>query len=128
MPQYFNCHTSFPTSFATELHEEAYWKQLLALFFILSRHFEVISQNIANTRESKIEQGISTGEMLRACVENQHVRLSANQRNRTLWEDNIRFRSHISIKHAALPNDWRRYYGNKLAEWKKIHGIRAILR
>ena len=40
-------HTSFPASFATELHEEAYWKHLPALFFIFTaafRFFEVISQ------------------------------------------------------------------------------------
>ena len=46
-PQHFNCHASFPASFATELHEEAYWKHLPALFFIFTavfRAFEVILQ------------------------------------------------------------------------------------
>ena len=45
--QHFNCHASFPASFATELHEEAYWKHLPALFFIFTaafRVFEVILQ------------------------------------------------------------------------------------
>ena len=46
-PQHFNCHASFPASFATALHEEAYWKHLPALFFIFTaafRVFKVISQ------------------------------------------------------------------------------------
>ena len=38
-PQHFNCHASFPASFATELHEEAYWKHLPTLFFIFTAAF-----------------------------------------------------------------------------------------
>ena len=40
-PQHFNCHASFPASFATELHEEAYWKHLPTLFFIFTAAFRV---------------------------------------------------------------------------------------
>ena len=63
-PQHFNCHASFPASFATELHEEAYWKHLPALLFIFTapfRFFEVISQLspdlvIAHMRKSILER------------------------------------------------------------------------
>ena len=41
-PQNFSCHASFPMSFATELHEEAHWKHLLALYYIFTEHFGLL--------------------------------------------------------------------------------------
>ena len=82
-PQHFNCLASFPASFATELHVEAYWKHLPVLFFIFTaafRVFEVIlqlsytcvkafSKALNGILPNIVEQGISTGEMLRTRVE-----------------------------------------------------------
>ena len=73
------------------------------------------------SRESvNIEQGVSTDEMLRACLE--HVRFSANQRKRTPCETKWEPTSVSNM--ASFPNDWRCYYGNKTAKLpKKFTGL-----
>ena len=124
-PQHFNCHASFPAPFATELHEEAYWKHLPALFFIFTaafRVFEVISQLsytcVKHSREAvngiplNIEQGISTNEMPHACVE-----LTRALLGQSAQAHSVNMNPHpYQTWRKPLPDDWRRYYGNKLAE------------
>ena len=133
--QHLNFHASFPASFAIELHEEAYWKQLLALFFIFTaafQAFEVISQ-LSHTRVKGFSRGAkhragNFHRSLRTCVELTRAlyrSISANaSRGKTTLEP-------ISVSNmTALPNDWRRYYGIKLAELtrKEIPWIREMLR
>ena len=50
--QQFNCHASFPTSFATDLHEEAFWKHT-RLFIFYSSFFTWVS---AHMRQSVPER------------------------------------------------------------------------
>ena len=53
-PQRFNCHASFPASYATGLHEEACWKHFPTLFFSFTAAFwvfEVISK-LSHMRKS----------------------------------------------------------------------------
>ena len=68
-PQHCNCHACFPASFATEITGNIH--SLCSSF--VPRVFEVISQLSHTMRKSvletvNMEQDISTGEMLRACV------------------------------------------------------------
>ena len=103
-PQHFNCHASFPASFATELHEEAYWKHLPALFSI---------REAVNGIPLNIEQGISTGEMPRACVELTRALLGQSAQTHSVnWNP----RPYQTWRLWPLPDDWRRYYGNKVSE------------
>ena len=69
------------------------------------------------------EQEIPTGEMLRACVEVTRALLGqSTQAPFVIITDSVVTSRGFPVRQngnpnmAALPTDWRRYYGNKLAE------------
>ena len=60
-----------------------------------------------------IEQGISTGEMPRACLEQTRALLSQSAQAHSV---NLNPHPYQTWRLWPLPDDWRRYYGNKVSE------------
>ena len=64
-----------------------------------------------------IELGISTGEMPRACIELTRALLGQSAQAHSV---NLNPYPYQTWRLWSLPDDWRRYYGNKVSELTRI--------